>query len=142
MTKYQRMLLSGASHCLWCCVVLGLLAADKYTGVVPTFSAPVLRGLAVASFISVLLWMMVSYWEDISWTYIWGAMLLPPLAVLLLCNVGWLGYSFFYWKWDYDFSLFIREAVMPVIFFMWWGCSFLVVPFIFSFISLPEVLSD
>lgn len=72
MTKHQRVLLSGPSHCLWCGVVLGLLAADMYPGDVPAFSGAVLRGLAVASFISVLLWMMVSYLEDISWTYIWG----------------------------------------------------------------------
>ncbi len=61
MTKHQRVLLSGPSHCLWCGVVLGLLAADMYPGDVPAFSGAVLRGLAVASFISVLLWMMVSY---------------------------------------------------------------------------------
>jgi len=91
MTKHQRMLLSGASHCLWCGVVLGLLAADMYPGVVPSFSTPVLRGLGVASLFSVLQWMMVSYRVDISWTYIWGAMLLPPLFTLLLCHVGWLG---------------------------------------------------
>ncbi len=72
MTKHQRVLLSGPSHCLWCGVVLGLLAADMYPGDVPAFSGAVLRGLAVASFISVLLWMMVSYTEDISRTYIWG----------------------------------------------------------------------
>ncbi|WP_142890590.1 hypothetical protein, partial [Klebsiella pneumoniae] len=99
MTKHQRVLLSGTSHCLWCGVVFGLLAADMYPGVVPAFSGTILRGLAVASFISVLLWMMVSYLEDISWTYIWGAMFLPPLAALLLCYVGWLGYSFIFWKW-------------------------------------------
>ncbi|HAT1685121.1 TPA: hypothetical protein I8Y21_005954 [Klebsiella oxytoca] len=126
MTKYQRMLLSGASHCLWCSVVLGLLVT-----VVPTFPAPALRGLAVASLFSVLLWMKVNYREEISWTYIWGAMLLPPLAVLLLCHVGWLGYSFIFWKWDYDFSLFIREAVLPVFFIVWGGCSFVIVPVIF-----------
>ncbi|HFG6255481.1 TPA: hypothetical protein ACGHOQ_001057 [Salmonella enterica subsp. diarizonae serovar 61:l,v:z35] len=131
MTKHQRMLLSGASHCLWCGVVLGLLAADMYPGVIPAFSGAVLRGLAVASFISVLLWMVVSYLEDISWTYIWGAMFLPPLAALLLCHVVWLGYSFIFWSWDYDFSLFIREAVLPVVFIVWGACSFLIVPLTF-----------
>lgn len=30
MTKHQRMLLSGASHCLWCSMVLGLLAACSF----------------------------------------------------------------------------------------------------------------
>lgn len=29
MTKHQRVLLSGPSHCLWCGVVLGLLAAEQ-----------------------------------------------------------------------------------------------------------------
>ncbi|ENS3353401.1 hypothetical protein ACEZ7N_000590 [Salmonella enterica] len=134
MTKHQRMLLSGASHCLWCGVVLGLLTADMYPGVVPAFSGAILRGLAVASFISVLLWMMVSYLEDISWTYIWAAMLLPPLTTLLLCHMVWLGYSFIFWQWNYDFSLFIREAVLPVVFFIWGACSFLIVPLIFLFI--------
>lgn len=137
MTKHQRVLLSGPSHCLWCGVVLGLLAADMYPGDVPAFSGAVLRGLAVASFISVLLWMMVSYLEGISWTYIWGAMFLPPLAALLLCHVGWLGYSFIFWKWDYDFALFIREAVLPVVFLVWGACNFLIVPFIFLFILSP-----
>ena len=137
MTKHQRMLLSGASHCLWCGVVLGLLAADMYPCVVPAFSAPVLRGLAVASLFSVLLWMTVSFLGGISWTYIWGEMLLPPLATLLLCHVGWLGYSFIFWKWDYDFSLFIREAVFPVVFLVWGACSFLIVPLIFLFILSP-----
>ncbi|EAO7713844.1 hypothetical protein NU118_003349 [Salmonella enterica] len=137
MTKHQRMLLTGASHCLWCGVVLGLLAADMYPGAVPAFSGVVLRGLAVASFISVLLWIMVSYREDISWTYIWTAMLLPPLTTLLLCHVVWLGYSFNFWQWDYDFSLFIREAVLPVVFFIWGASSFLIVPFIFLFILSP-----
>lgn len=142
MTKYQRMLLSGASHCLWCGVILGLLAADMYPGVVPTFSAPVLRGLAVASLFSVLLLMMVSYWEDIHWANVWWGMLLPPLVTLILCHVGWLGYSFISWTWDYDFSLFIREAVLPVVFFLWGAFSFYIVPFVFFFICLPEVLSD
>lgn len=109
MTKHQRVLLSGTSHCLWCGVVLGLLAADMYPGVVPAFS----------------------------WTYIWGAMFLPPLAALLLCHVGWLGYSFIFWKWDYDFALFIREAVLPVVFLVWGACNFLIVPFIFLFILSP-----
>ena len=135
MTKHQRMLLSGASHSLWCGVVIGLLATDKFSGVVPIISAPVLRGLAIASFFSVLLWMRVSYREDIPWIYIWGAMLLPPLVTLLLCHVGWLGYSFIFWQWDYDFSLFIREAVLPVIFLIWGVCSFLLVPFKFVFIA-------
>lgn len=107
------------------------------SGVVPAFSGAVLRGLAVASFISVLLRMMVSYLEDISWTYIWGAMFLPPLAALLLCHVGWLGYSFIFWKWDYDFALFIREAVLPVVFLVRGACNFLIVPFIFLFILSP-----
>jgi len=132
------MLLSGASHCLWCGVVLGLLATDIYSSVSWSF----FRGLAVASFISVLLWMMVSYLEDISWMYTWGAMFLPPLAALLLCHVGWLGYSFIFWKWDYDFALFIREAVLPVVFLVWGTCNFLIVPLSFCLSCLPEVLSD
>ncbi|WEF07500.1 hypothetical protein M8333_03815 [Klebsiella michiganensis] len=140
MTKHQRMLLSGASHCLWCGVVLGLLAADIYSSV-SWVSWSFFRGLVVASLFAVLLWMMVSYREDISWTYIWGAMLLPPLVTLLLCHVGWLGYSFIFWKWDYDFSLFIREAVLPVVFFVWGACSFFIVPSLF-FIGLEGVLSD
>lgn len=84
--------------------------------------------------------MVASYREHISWTYIWGAMLLPPLDTLLLCHVGWLGYSFIFWKWDYDFSLFIRVAVLPVVFLVWGACSFLIAPLIFP--CLPEVLSD
>lgn len=111
MTKHQRMLLPGASHCLWCGVVLGLLAADIYSNISWSF----FRGLVVASVFSVLLLMVASYREHISWTYIWGAMLLPPLAALLLCHVCWLVYNFIFWIWDYDFALFIREAVLPVV---------------------------
>ncbi|EAS0547550.1 hypothetical protein EX404_22590 [Salmonella enterica] len=138
MTKHQGMLLSGASHCLWCGVVLGLLAADIYSNTSWSF----FRGLVVASVFSVLLLMVASYREHISWTYVWGAMLLPPLAVLFFCHVGWLGYSFIFWTWDYDFSFFIREAVLPVVFFLWGACSFGLVPFIFFFICIPEVMSD
>lgn len=130
MTKHQRMLLSGTSHCLWCGAVLGLLAANIYSSVSWSF----FRGLVVASLFSVLLWMIVNYWKDISWSYIWGAMLLPPLAALLLCHACWLGYSFIFWSWDYDFSLLIQEAVLPVVFLVWGACSFLIVPLIFFFI--------
>ncbi len=53
MTKHQRVLLSGPSHCLWCGVVLGLLAADMYPGDVPAFSGAVYGGwLLPASFLS------------------------------------------------------------------------------------------
>ncbi|MEH6180629.1 hypothetical protein PVV56_28280, partial [Salmonella enterica subsp. enterica serovar Typhimurium] len=113
------------------------LAAGVSRGDGAAFAGIGLRGLAVGSFISVLLWKMVSYLEDISWTLIWGAMFLPPLAALLLCHVGWLGYSFIFWKWDYDFALFIREAVLPVVFLVWGACNFLIVPFIFLFILSP-----